>query len=550
MKKKLKLVSELLEKQTYSILLIVVLGLIYITPLFTPGLFQAHDSEPQVIRIGQVFNALSDGHFPARWAGNANFNFGVPSPNFFFPLMGYLGSILHFIGFTLADSYKLLIGAAFIGSGVTFYMWLRRSYKGVGPLVGAFAYMLAPYHFLDLYVRGQLGELLALFLVPLVLYFIDGKPTLKNVILGAISYSLLVTSHNILALTFTALIVGYILVKRFDDRKSIAYSLSILLLGLILSAFFWVPALYESRYINSKLFVADFYLDNFVANLSHFFLSSWGFGDSINSANGLSPMLGPVHVALVFVGLFYIFVTKNWTRLITYWVVVLTLFLFLSTEYSNFLWSKIHVLAQFQFPWRLVGISSFAASVLIAIIFSKKKNNYIALLSLLAILIYGLFFVKVNGYKILDDDYYLNHPSTGAYHGESTTVWTAGDMTEYPNENVEVINGTARILNYTRKTHKRGYTIASEGKSRILDNTVYFPGWTVLVNGEKVPIEFQDMNYRGLITYNVGEGESSIQVVFNESPIRLAADLISVLGVLVVVVIIIFSRRINEIFKK
>jgi len=74
------------------------------------------------------------------------------------------------------------------------------------------------------------------------------------------------------------------------------------------------------------------------------------------------------------------------------------------------------------------------------------------------------------------------------------------------------------------------YYINSSLRSRILENTLYFPGWNVLVDGSSVPLEFQDPANRGLITFWVNPGKHKIIVEFTETKLRLFSDYLSLLG--------------------
>ena len=61
------------------------------------------------------------------------------------------------------------------------------------------------------------------------------------------------------------------------------------------------------------------------------------------------------------------------------------------------------------------------------------------------------------------------------------------------------------------------YKVTATSEIRMVDYTFYFPGWKVLVDAKEVPIEFQDMNYRGVITYNVPSGNHEVVVKFTDT---------------------------------
>ncbi len=97
---------------------------------------------------------------------------------------------------------------------------------------------------------------------------------------------------------------------------------------------------------------------------------------------------------------------------------------------------------------------------------------------------------------------------------------------------MEVIEGKASIQELTRSFTKHTYRINVLEKSRILENTLYFPGWNVLVDGKLTNVEFQDPKNRGLITFFLDKGVHNISVLFNETKLRLASDMVSLLGLL------------------
>ena len=93
-------------------------------------------------------------------------------------------------------------------------------------------------------------------------------------------------------------------------------------------------------------------------------------------------------------------------------------------------------------------------------------------------------------------------------------IWSEGPAKDYPIAPVEVIGGEASIDNHKQSGHRQTYVIHAETEAQIVNNTQYFPGWRVYIDGEKAPIEFQDNNWKGKITYRVSPGIHDIVVVF------------------------------------
>jgi hypothetical protein len=74
-------------------------------------------------------------------------------------------------------------------------------------------------------------------------------------------------------------------------------------------------------------------------------------------------------------------------------------------------------------------------------------------------------------------------------------------------------------------------------------NTFYFPGWRVCVDGKQVPIVPTEPY--GLISFGVPAAESTIQIRFQDTPLRLAAKALSAFSALVVLALTIHGLEIG-----
>lgn len=532
-------------KDNFFLILIVLISLVYLIPIIQPGFFIGHDNVSQVARTAARIKALTDGQMPPRWAGDLNYGYGHPGLIFFYSLSGYLGSFLYFLGISLEDGYEFLMGATFVLSAIFFYLWASQFLKKEIAFVSALFYGLEPYSFLDVFVRAHLGESLGLVFIPLVLYSIERnlkKPSFYLTIFGGIAQALFIHSHSILSFMFIFVFFGYILLRGLGNKKVLVYCLGILAIGILLSAYFWIPALSESRYINSKIFLSDWYKGHFL-NLSNIIYSKWGFGSNVNEPGGLSAQIGPLHFLFSILSVLILIKKRKEWIVVLFWLSIFVLGVFMSMSFSDFLWSRIHFLQQFQFPWRFIAITSFSASVLTGYTLQIFNSRKLLIASLIILLVLGIPMAKVWKNESKGDAYYFNYPGTAAYHNEATTIWVEGDAYEYPKDRIELIAGEGKILKFKRKSNLHTLTVDSKTNVKILDNTVYFPGWQVFVDGKKTPIEFQDVNHRGLITFSVPKGMHHIEVVFKESAVRLFSNMVSlfsIIGIFLIFVVRLF----------
>ena len=202
-----------MKANTLAIVIIIFLGLFAIQALFTPGFYTSHDGATHAARIANYFLALADHQFPPRWAPLLNGGMGSPIFVYIYPLPYFLGALVHAIGLSFTDSFKAILGLAYIASGITFYIWMRKHFAVWSSLAAAAVYLFAPYRFSLLFVRAAFAESIAYTFVPLVFLSIDqmfsSKNTRRSIAFGAMSTNLLLLSHNLVAFIFLPLAVVY-----------------------------------------------------------------------------------------------------------------------------------------------------------------------------------------------------------------------------------------------------------------------------------------------------------------------------------------------------
>ncbi len=531
-------------------IVLIFLYLLFLFPLLHPGVFVTHDGENHIARFASYVRAFMDGQFPPRWAGNLNYGYGTPLFIFFYPLPGYLASLLQSAGVSLETCFKLLSLFAFLLAPIGFFTWTRFFLGKKAAFIASLLYGLAPYHFLDLYVRGDIGELLSFVFIPWVFYFLEKnyrKITIENTLLGGVMYAFLILSHNIMALLFSILFAGYIILKIKHGKTVSLGNVLMLGVGLLLSSFFWIPALLEQRYLNTALFVEDLYKSHF-PNLSQLIFSPWGFGSDVNTMGGLSPQIGVIHLAGVILALCFIKqIVKNKGMDVVFWVSVFFCAMFMSLSVSTILWENLPLLKQFQFPWKFTVLSSFAAALICGFVFDLKMNKYIYTATVLGIIITSFYFTRVSGYIHRNDSFYFNFPGTTYYHGEASTRWTAGDFSEKPKSQVEIVSGSGSVKQLSNRSHVHSFVIDAKSDVEVLDNTVYFPGWKVKTGETHVPIEFQNVNHRGLITFKLPKGKHNVLVMFTESRIRMIANGISIFSLLLLILCWLLRKKLNHV---
>ncbi len=371
------------------VILVLLLSLPAIGPLLQPGYFWgAHDARHSVYFLFQFDKAIQDGVWYPRWAPDFAFGYGYPFFNIYGPLSSYVGEALHLLGFDIVTAVKIVFGLSVLLSGLTMFLFVRRLLGEPAGLVAALVYVYLPYHLFDLYVRAALAESVGFVFIPLVLwgfYETVTRPRLRSLLGAALAYAALMFTSNLLALMVTPILGLYVAVMLLSQLRITNYELRImqqivrliraglwplaaLLLGLGLSAIFWLPAILEYKYVRVDQWVGGRFAfgDDFV-EIFQLFSPNWGFGASIpgpDDAAGFQIGLA----ALVLLALSFWAVPKiaaaATRRTLRFFQAVTILLIFLTTPASYFVWAVLPLSTFAQFPWRLlVVIAPFIAVV-------------------------------------------------------------------------------------------------------------------------------------------------------------------------------------------
>lgn len=529
-------------KKNIGLLIILAFSLLGVLDLFHKGLPITHDGEDHVARVANFYQSLKEGNVVPRWAANLNWGYGHPILMFLYPLPSYFSSLFHAFGFSLVDSVKIVYILAFILSGVTMYLWIRSFLGELPAIAGGVLYMIAPYRFVDLFVRGAIGEHVAFVFPPLLLYFLLKLSQKSSWVLflgGSLSLSFLILSHNAISLMFLPFILVYflLLLYKVNFKKPFLISgLLVIVSAFLLSSFFWLPAFFEGKYTLRNIVTKGEYISRFV-EIKDFLYGRWNYGIS----GEFSLQIGMAHILGIFLSLFlFIFLFrkyKNQSLLYLFTLFYFLISIFLMTKNSNFVWKNFLILQNFQFPWRFMAPAVFAASLVAAFLVFYFPRRFKVLFTIFYLLFavyssWGFWQAKDFSYK--PESFYTEIYNSTTDTGESSPIWSIRFMEKRPKEHLEVIDGIAEFKEVGRNTTLHKFEINSfSDKARFRDNTVYFPGWKVLVDGRQVPVQFQDPSNRGVITFEVDKGKHMIAVRFSETKLRMAANIISLVSFLI-----------------
>lgn len=524
------------------LLLAILFSIISSYSLFHSGLLPTHDGEYHVIRFFEFDKVLRDGNLYPRWAPDLNNGFGIPLFNYVYPLPNYTASFFHFLGFSFIDSFKLTLLFAVIFSAIFMYLWSRQFWGDLGGLASSVFYTFSPYHFLDIYIRGSVGEVWAIAFFPAFLWAITKfvkERNYKYFVLSSIFISFIIFSHNILAFMFFFVGFSYAIFLFFNSRKkslsssSILSILSIFVLGVGIASVFWFPAILERNYVRG-LEVYD-YSRNF-PEFYQLIFPSWGSGFSSGSLQDqLSFQIGVANLLAVLAGIILVFKKlkgiKRKNILIFFLIWFLIVFL-LMLKVSVRIWEIFPFMNYFQFPWRFLSLEILFASFMAGGLVSLPKSKFIVPFTIILSITLGFGYTNVAYYLERSDNYYTTRPnfinSTNSPGNSFNTIWIKN--AEKKEDKLVFTKGRGSISAKTRKTTYYSFSVNAKEKGELMVSTAYFPGWTVYIDGK---VQKSTITEEGLFSFPVTSGRHEIQIKFEDSAIRKIATAISLISIIV-----------------
>lgn len=365
-------------------LIIAFVAVLAMTPELVTGLTATDNFRFNLTWTEQFVGLFRAGNVYPRWLPQSWSGFGAPVFYFYPPMFYWVTSLVDTVTGGTLESERLVPLASLlllVASGLSMRAWLSTCSDDRRSLLGAVAYMLAPYHLYHYYGTGALAEATAYVSAPLVMLALvqlrRGKSGFLPVL--AIAYAALIFSHLPTALLLTLfLIAPYVLItasRAPRPARFVTLALAGGLVGIALSAVFLLPALTLLSRVSPAALSAEFYRPE-----NWFF---WHIHAGIMSGRML--LIIPISVAAFLFALASIATNRTETSRSEplFWA-ILTLFLVgLVAGLFPFAW-KLPGLALVQFPWRALLVVEFTTVTLLVV--HAPRLRHPLMLSAMAVL--------------------------------------------------------------------------------------------------------------------------------------------------------------------
>lgn len=519
-----------------------------ISPFFPHGIIKTFDGPEHLFRIAAIHQSLIDGDFPASWASHLAYGFGTPVFLFNWTLPYYLAQPF-LVHFSVIDSLKIVEASAVVASFFTMLLLLRKWFSLVPALMGAFFYCFIPHRIYLLYTSGSLGENVSFILWPLVILsvvLLSEKKYRFGFMLGSVSFALLMLTHQVMFLLVTpfwfCLMLAYAIALK--NRKIFAYGLGSWIAGLLLTAFFWVPAILEKGYIHIDentgwVYVGDLLpfrillLEPGYYQLTgdQWFMHIYGFG--------WIALATPILWIFAYAKLLLHWDSKHRTALLTGLISIgfMALSLFLVTKPSLFLWRIIPLLPSIIYPYRFEALALFTASILFAGFIAKIKPPwFLTALILVAIVILTYPAIPFTNPRIdWPDVHFYYGDSTSDMSGEFLPKWS--DAEHFFGDNRwqryalgRITRGNGTVSSMVKRSSWVSFSVHAITPVTVTINQLYFPGWQVTANGKVLPI---GKNSQGEMTILLSPGMHEVRATYVGTGLAHVTQLLSLVALCV-----------------
>jgi hypothetical protein len=509
-------------------------------------IISTHDIASHLTVMQQFDKVLRSGVLYPRWLPDINRGYGIATMNFYPPGFYYLTSLVNAVVKDWVDTLFVISVLSLAVSGLAFYLLSRLFYGRLASMVAALFYMLLPYYLLDLFWRGALPEFLGFAFMPLIMYFAylvgtQGRP--QHYAGLGLFYGLHLLTHLPVGLMLSYALVFFAVLWSVREKnwRIGARLAGGMLVGLFLSAIYWLPAALETKYAYEYTTGLFPYHESYITLLDVRDMSLFPEFYRVLNNVFVFGALTVVVIVLVFralrsnqnaeAG------SRRWTPL-SMWTVMAITTTFMSTSFSIY-FSKLLPKIQVAVPaFRWLAIAGMFTSLLVAaaVELLRRRTELAPRLLWACRIAVALIIVLNVGLAIKST---IIKPLSNPTYRPTGAVVESG-LTPRDSTHPEELADTPRVLAEPDSTpfeiskwdpQDREVHVNANQPTMLRLKTYNFPGWTARVDGTVVPM-LSDKD--GIQQVAVSPGIHVVRATFENTPPRNIGTLLSGVGLLLI----------------
>jgi len=498
-------------------------ALLPVTPLLRLHAWpDSHEGARYILLLDRFREAFLHGEWYPRWLPDAYAGYGYPTFVFYQPAYFFGAMPFSFLpGYPLYTARLYLYCLSLLGT-VGAFLLARRLGEGAtgrkdGWLAGLFGtalFVLTPYIYCNVYVRGALAEYMAMMLTPWALYLLcalhervrDGRPLVLVLAGLSVSIAMVIYAHPFTAVFLLMIIafLGLFLAWRAGPRGLEFLGLTgvACCCGLGLSAPFLMTAVQMKRAVWHPMIYAP--TERHAVHLGQMVTREWGFGFSLEipQPDGMPYQLGLPHLLLALAGAY----AARTLRLIRGTAWCYAGLVLLMTPLAWEAWQKIGVLRVVQFPWRILSATAVLQVMLGASLIpmlQRRLKPRLLLFGMVGSLLLVAWWQAPQFQARPGVDAAVELGKHRATLLSNFNSYSAGDEFRPvgASTNLPLVRDKGEMVLVDPAAHKAGAVVSlapgsdqyrilasvnSPVAAKVTINQFYFPGWKVRVNGEPV----------------------------------------------------------------
>ena len=486
-------------------------------PFFFLGIPSGHDLEFHLYSWLEVLSQWKQGIVYPRWAELANFGYGAPRFIFYPPASWTLGAGLSAI-FPWIVVSGIHIWISLVAAGVSMFFLAREWLNRRDATFAAVLYAVNPYHLVIVYWRSDFAELLASWLLPLLLLLLLRAPDQTrrlSAFLGLVLACAWLTNAPAAVMVHYSLALLLLIVawQRRSPHILLTGGIAVLL-GAALAAVYLLPAIYEQRWVDIVQAISQGYrpIDNFpfvhTTDAEH---------------NAFNRVISWVAVAEIAVTLSGAWAARQWRRRspeLWYSIVIWAgACILVMLPISKPLWSVLPKLRFMQFPWRWLLCLAVPFSLLITMTLRRWTSRLALYFAMLGVLVFVWHHYQPPYWDYADDLHEMqdNMATSVGYEGTDEYTPVTADPSTADNDKdarrVTILGparGAIHVLQWNAE--QKLFTADISAPDHLVLKLFDYPAWRVEVNGHVTRAQTRENTGQMLVP--VQAGMNRVRIVF------------------------------------